>query len=241
MIYLPRNCKNEDSDIRKALEGNQKALGVVLADNYVQEVTRDAERGTVKFSKSALPYVGKLVKLGIKNGINEVVDGDGNILVNLPGLDDIDTTGLGGIVRKAFDIGLVPDGKELRFLQSIQGSKIIPQGIKDIVKRAITSKSELSVRKALAKDMVIVANSLGSDVTNIIGFDGLGFFNRLLDSAKTKKDKITGEIIPGAKGDFYDTKVSMIKNQPKSSGLPINYDGSEVSPMNSKTGVMGKN
>ena len=232
--------QNEDSDIRKALEGNQKALGVVLADNYVQEVTRDVERGTVKFSKGALPYVGKLVKLGIKNGIDEVVDVDGNILVNLPGMDNIDTKGLGSVVRKAFDIGLVPDGKELRFLQSIQGSKIIPQSIKDSVKRAITSKSELTIRKALAEDMVIVANSLGSDVTNIIGFDGLGFFNRLLDSAKTKKDKITGEIIPGAKGDFYDTKVDMIKNQPKSSGLPINYNGAEVSPMNSKTGVMGK-
>ena len=229
-----------DSDITKAFEKNQEALGVVLADSYISDVTRQVERGNIKFSKAALPYVGKLVKLGIKNGINEVVDSDGNILVNLPGLNDIDTTGLGAIVRKAFDTGLVPDGKELRFLQSIQNSKIIPQNIKDIVKRAITSKSELSIRKALAEDMVIVANSLGSDVTNIIGFDGLGFFNRLLDSAKTKKDKITGEIIPGAKGDFYDTKVDMIKNQPKSSGLPINYNGAEVSPMNSKTGVMGK-
>ena len=51
------------------------------------QVTRDVERGTVKFSKSALPYVGKLVKLGIKNGINEVVDIDGNILVNIPGIE----------------------------------------------------------------------------------------------------------------------------------------------------------
>ena len=229
-----------DSDITKAFERNQGALGVVLAESYVSDVTRQVERGNIKFSKAALPYVGKLVKLGIKNGINEVVDFDGNILVNLPGLNDIDTTGLGAIVKKAFDTGLVPDGKELRFLQSIQDSKIIPQNVKDIVKRAITSKSELAIRKALAKDMVTVANALGSDVTDIIGFDGLGFFNRLLDSAKTKKDKITGEIIPGAKGDFYDTKVSMVKNQPKSSDLPINYNGSEVSPMNSKTGVMGK-
>ena len=44
--------QNENSDIRKALEGNQKALGVVLADNFVQEITRDAERGTVKLSKT---------------------------------------------------------------------------------------------------------------------------------------------------------------------------------------------
>ena len=121
-----------DSDITKAFEKNQEALGVVLADSYISDVTRQVERGNIKFSRAALPYVGKLVKLGIKNGINEVVDSDGNILVNLPGLNDIDTTGLGAIVRKAFDTGLVPDGKELRFLQSIQNSKIIPQNIKDI-------------------------------------------------------------------------------------------------------------
>ena len=88
--------------------------------------------------------------------------------------------------------------------------------------------------------MVKVANTLGSDVTDIIGFDGLGFFNRLLDSAKTKKDKITGEIIPGAKGEFFDFLVNLKKKQPKSFGLPNNYNAAEVSPMNSKTGVMGK-
>ena len=44
--------QNENSDIRKAFEGNQEALGVALTDNFVQEVTRDAERGTVKFSKT---------------------------------------------------------------------------------------------------------------------------------------------------------------------------------------------
>ena len=44
--------QNENSDIRKAFEGNQEALGVVLSDNFVQEITRDVERGTVKFSKT---------------------------------------------------------------------------------------------------------------------------------------------------------------------------------------------
>ena len=52
MIYLLTELQNENSDIRKAFEGNQEALGVVLTDNFVQEVTRDVERGTVKFSKT---------------------------------------------------------------------------------------------------------------------------------------------------------------------------------------------
>ena len=37
----------------KAFEGNQEAKGVILADNFVNEVIKDADRGTVKFSMSA--------------------------------------------------------------------------------------------------------------------------------------------------------------------------------------------
>ena len=68
--------QNEDSDIRKALEGNQKALGVVLADNFVQQVSRDAERGTVKFSKTA-------IKLGINQKMAEALTSEkfNNMLV----------------------------------------------------------------------------------------------------------------------------------------------------------------
>jgi hypothetical protein len=44
--------QNENSDIRKAFENNQEALGVVLADNVVEQISRDVERGTVKFSKT---------------------------------------------------------------------------------------------------------------------------------------------------------------------------------------------
>ena len=49
---LTKELANENSDIRKAFKGNQEALGVVLADNFVQQLSRDAERGTVKFSKT---------------------------------------------------------------------------------------------------------------------------------------------------------------------------------------------
>jgi len=48
-----KEIKNENSAISKAFEGNQEAKGVVLADNFVNEVIKDADRGTVKFSMSA--------------------------------------------------------------------------------------------------------------------------------------------------------------------------------------------
>ena len=45
--------QDENSEISRAFESNQEALGEVLADIFVQQITRDAERGTVKFSMSA--------------------------------------------------------------------------------------------------------------------------------------------------------------------------------------------
>ena len=74
--------QNENSDIRKAFEGNQEALGVVLADNLVQEITRDAERGTVKFSKTFInkspelitEYLKGIRSEGFKNTFLTLVD-----------------------------------------------------------------------------------------------------------------------------------------------------------------------
>ena len=45
-----KELQNENSEISKAFESNQAALGVVLIDNFVEDVTRQVERGTVKFS-----------------------------------------------------------------------------------------------------------------------------------------------------------------------------------------------
>ena len=50
-------------------ESNQKALGEVLADNFVQQITRDAERGTVKFSKAFRTTI-KEIDTSIDNIIN---------------------------------------------------------------------------------------------------------------------------------------------------------------------------
>ena len=49
---LSKEIQNENSAISKAFEGNQEAQGEVLSDNFVNELTRDIDRGTVKFSLS---------------------------------------------------------------------------------------------------------------------------------------------------------------------------------------------
>ena len=49
-----KELQNENSEISKAFENNQVARGVVLVDNFVEDITRQSERGTVKFSKKAI-------------------------------------------------------------------------------------------------------------------------------------------------------------------------------------------
>jgi hypothetical protein len=48
-----KEIKNENSEISKAFEENQEAQGEILNDNFVNQILRDVDRGTVKFSKSA--------------------------------------------------------------------------------------------------------------------------------------------------------------------------------------------
>jgi len=47
-----KEIQNENSDISKAFETNQEALDVALADNFVNVLLKDIERGSVKFSKT---------------------------------------------------------------------------------------------------------------------------------------------------------------------------------------------
>ena len=47
-----RELQDENSEISKAFENNQAARGVVLADNFIEDVTRQIERGQIKFSQS---------------------------------------------------------------------------------------------------------------------------------------------------------------------------------------------
>ena len=47
-----KEIQNENSEISKAFDTNQEALGEVLADNFVTVLLKDIERGTVKFSKT---------------------------------------------------------------------------------------------------------------------------------------------------------------------------------------------
>ena len=228
-----------NSKLTEAFENNQKALSVTLADNYVEVLKKDIERGGVKKSlsmtKDFIEDTKHFFKEATKNGIDEVIDKDGNSLIDSP----FGNKSAAKYVRRAFDKGVIQDFKVLYFLASIKNSSEIPNDVKEKVQKALTKMSPKKLKDKFAKDMGVVANLLGSDVTDIIGFDGLGFFNRLLDAAETKKDD-NGNVIPGATGLYFPALAKIKANQPKSKNLPSSLDLSLVSPMNSKFGIMGK-
>ena len=77
----------------------------------------------------------------------------------------------------------------------------------------------------LSKDAGVIANILGEDVMNAIGWEILGYKNRIMDPAKTKKD--------GSEGEFYDRLESSKKDvKGKESKLPKGLNPSDVNIMN---------
>ena len=239
-----QELQNPDSPIAAAFEANQERLGVELFDNYVAEVARQVERGNVKFSKNIQEKAikkaaGRLFREAQSKGIDEVIDENGNILLNAKDYEKFDDIGI--LVRSAFDDGLVTDAPIVAFLQGIKKSDVVPDFVKIEAGKALTRKTSSKAQlDKFANNMVTLGKTLGSTITDVIGFDGFGFYNRLLDSAKSKKDKLTNKTIPGETGPYYNTLSNLQSEQKPSKNLPVNLDISKVSPMNSKIGVMGK-
>ena len=65
---LSKEIKNENSDISKAFESNQEALGEMLSDTFVNELQRDLDRGTVKYSMKE-EDIRNIQKIAIKEGL----------------------------------------------------------------------------------------------------------------------------------------------------------------------------
>ena len=237
---LSTEIQNPDGQIAEAFKDNQEALGVVLFDNYVAEAKKDTERGTAKFaiSDKYAQAAGRLFKEA-QLDLENTIDAQGNILVDPERYEEY--TNIGVFVRNAFDEGIVEEAGVLRFLQNIKSNKKIPQKIKDEAKSALSAKrTPIKTLTKFADDMSVVAETLGTEIMDLISYDGLGFINRVLDSAASKKDKATGEKIPGAVGQFYKYLTKLKSKVKKGLPLPPGLILSAVRPMNSKIGVMAK-
>ena len=224
-----------DSEISDAFKNNQRAKSVTLAENLVEQIANDSERGSVKYSNSFAKKAGTLLRLSQKIGIENVIDAQGNIIIDKRPYTRY--PGVGKVVRDAWNEGLFPAPNALRYLDRLKISSKIPNEVKELASRALTAKySTKEQLDAFAKDMVTVGIALGSDITNKIGFDGLGFINKLLDPAA---NKIKGPR-KGEEGIYFKTLQKLRSEQEASKGLPEELDMSKVSPMHPKSGIIPK-
>ena len=226
---------NPASEISEAFENNQEGLGAVIADNFVEKIQSDADRGNIKYSSSFAKKAGTLLRLSQKIGIENVIDSQGNIIIDKRPYTRY--PGVGKVVRDAWNEGLFPAPNALRYLDRLKISSKIPNEVKELASRALTAKySTKEQLDAFAKDMVTVGIALGSDITNKIGFDGLGFINKLLDPAA---NKIKGPR-KGEEGIYFKTLQKLRSDQEASKGLPEELDMSKVSPMHPNSGIIPK-
>ena len=228
---------NPASEISEAFEANQEMLGAVIADNLVEQIQNDADRGNVKLSMTITPKsvvaTKQLLKKALKYGIDRIVDEEGNLLKTAGDRRRYSKfPGIGKVVRDAYDSGLFPTADAVRFLDKLRFAQKIPYSVRRKAKNALTAKR--STKEQLdnfAREMVKLGLLLGRDVSNKVGYDGLGFINRLLDPAAKK----TG----GEKGVYNNTLNRLRNMQSPSLGLPKGLDMAKVYPLHDKTKIVG--
>ena len=137
------------------------------------------------------------------------------------------------LIWDTYSEGIIDDEKGLKFKQLVYNSKNIPKKIIEQFKKQGAFRYNKDSKDLLNKDNKTIIKQLGSDILNIMGYDFLGYYNRALDPAATKKDKITKKIIAGAKGEYFDS-LKEIKNSIKNikSKLPKDFNLEDVSLMN---------
>ena len=78
-----KELKDSNSEIRKAFVDNQEMLGTVLADNFIQEFSRQSERGSVKRSISDISNTIDTYRTALELHINGDIDGADTLIKSL--------------------------------------------------------------------------------------------------------------------------------------------------------------
>ena len=223
----------KDPEVLEKRKAIDDITGVEQVDNYVEETAKQINRDpNKKFSLSdkGISMTGKLANLAIKEGIDNVTNQDGTIVSRLANKF---TNAMASIVRNAYNEGLIQPLETYRFLKLVKNSKVIPPEVKAQVKKALTKKSNADLKQSFAGDMAMLAMDFGANVLDVIGYDGLGFINRVLDPAKKKRST-------GQPGEFYQALEDIKAKVKDNTDLPPDLDLSKVRPMNSDIGLMAK-
>ena len=230
----------------KAIESLQNRN---IKDNYIAELgltlDRDPDAGStntdnssVKFSRKAdrvvLEQVDLITELIEDLGVRNVIDEDGNFML-FEFIEEANISALAvSTALEIHDSGVLERGESKQFKTSVYNSKVLKKVVTDALRDQGNLRNKIfdgdkitKDGKKLSKDMGVIANSLGFEVMDLMGYDILGFYNRLMDSAFEKKGK-TGVV----SGPFYSILQS-IKTTTKDIKSDISNDVlKDVRPMN---------
>lgn len=204
-----------DNEISNAFEKAQSIKGQILAENYVNTIAMQAEEGGAKKSitfdyKKA---VSELVKQAQRRGLSEVVDTDGNILINIK-INKIGTIepkelnniseyfsdgrpmpSLGNLLLELDKNGLIIESSN-NFMRLVKEDAVIQEVLKNEgneFNSALTKNSDVNAKNDYAKEIFGFREDLGSLITGAFPDGGLkmfGFHNRFLDPAGKKVDVV---------------------------------------------------
>ena len=144
-----KEIQNENSEISKAFDTNQEALGEVLSDNFVNELLKDLDRGTVKYSLK-IEDIKNIEKIAIKEGLLS------NKIKDIAIANGIPVNALEGALEKIIHEGVLQ--KMQSILASNEGFKY-EQALKEVLNKYTSGDIKIDLIKSRKGDIVVRANN----------------------------------------------------------------------------------
>ena len=208
---LSAEIQKPDGQIAEAFKDNQEALGVVMMENTMATMQKDAERGTAKFSISPalLEAFPSLFYNSIKGGDKDVFDSYYN---DLSKQDQEEWERLSKPL-----INSIEDDIKVRK----EFIKVLPQELQDISEKltgSVTNKKNLPAMESMEKFNEKLLDKLPAELTSVLPVDAFAINYTYLD--------VNGDA--GA-------RLKKLKDDKKSSGVILNFDASAVQPIQAGT------
>ncbi len=222
--------------IYQALVKNQQALGYVFADNTIENLSNQMERGQIKFSVTSQEMTQGLYDL-LDVAVN--YDTNNSNFIEAKELqpkeiqDEWDNLGL----NELFGDGV--SGFKSPLIQLFEQDKMpaIFKPYMYVYRQTITARAQEVSMDQLRDFSEALMKEMPSDLVKFLGPDVFAITNRYLDGAITKRDK-KGNIIPDAQGKYValaNLRKEIIENV---DNLDLPFNPADIEIFNSSSGLM---
>jgi hypothetical protein len=212
---LSAEIQKPDGQIAEAFKDNQEALGVVMMENTMATMQKDAERGTAKLSISPelLEAFPSLFYNSIKGGDKDVFDSYYN---DLSKQDQEEWERLSKPL-----INSIEDDIKVRkeFIKVLENPDF--KGLKDILENltgSVTNKKNLPAMESMEKFNEKLLDKLPAELTSVLPVDAFAVNYTYLDV-----------------NEDAGARLKKIKDNKKSSGVVLDFDASAVQAIQAGT------